>query len=618
MLGLRARQILALAAVVFAIAFMSLVIEITTVTRRAVEDARREANFTTRTLVLQIGQVVANHPGQDPLAVIAEDPSLQVSLDAATQFAPTVLYAAFSDSAGRAVIHSDPTQVGRLLTAQAAMPELGGPIAAWRFLWRLFRGGEIHEEMTPLRIGETRFGAVRIAQSATFMRQEVLRVFHRGLYLALAYIALAMVAAVFLTRIVLGPLGEVRRGIEALRAGDFSYRIPHQNIQEFGLLAQALNELGAQFHARELTRGNEGNLRRAVELLGDGLLVIGSDREIHLINGIAAHFLGVDAAVAQGRPLASLLPAEHPVLRLVDEVLSGRRERISVRAELPGETGERAVMALGHRVHDETESLGVLIELKDLTVLRDLQAVMDHSTVLSRLGEMAAGVAHEIRNPLNAITLHLEPLRHAERLDPAQVREAVETTRQQIARLDRAVSGFLKVARLRRLTLVPLDPAGLAGEVADLLAPEATMAGLQIDLECSGTVRDVPGDPEVLRQALINVVKNALQALPSRDHRVTIAVREEDGRVAFSVRDSGPGMSEDIRRRAFDLYMTTKESGTGVGLAFVLQAVEMHGGTVTLESAPQQGTTVTLRLQGADAARLAEHAAIAARGERAR
>ncbi len=615
MLGLRARQILALAGVMLAIALISIVIEITAVTRRAVEDARREADYTARTLVLQISQAVASRPGQEPLGVIAEDPSLRVSLDAATQFAPTVLYAAFTDSAGRAVIHSDPTQVGRFLTEHPPMPELRGPLPAWEFLWRLFHGGEIHEGVTPLRIGETRFGSVRVAQGAAFLRQEVLRVFHRGLYLALAYIAVALVAAVFLTRIVLGPLGEVRRGIEALRAGDFSYRIPHQNIQEFGSLAQALNDLGAQFHARELMRGNDDNLRRAVELLGDGLLVIGSDREIHLINGIAAHFLGVEAAAAQGRTLASLLPADHPLAQLVDEVLSGRRERISLRAELPGEAGERSVMALGHRVHDEAESLGVLIELKDLAVLRDLQAVMDHSTVLSRLGEMAAGVAHEIRNPLNAITLHLEPLRRAERLDPAEVREAVDATRQQIARLDRAVSGFLKVARLRRLTVVPLDPAQLVSEVADLLAPEATMAGLEIAVDCPAGARDLPGDREVLRQALINVVKNAIQALPSRDRRVTIAVREENGRVALSVQDTGPGMSEEVRRRAFDLYMTTKESGTGVGLAFVLQAVEMHGGTVTLDSVPHGGTTVTMRLRASDAPRSTEQAALAVRGE---
>ncbi len=605
MLGLRARQILALAGVMAAIALVSMILEMTGVTRAAVRDARREAHFASRTLVLQIGQVVASHPELPPLAAVRDDPQIRVSLEAATQYAPTVLYAAFTDTTGRAVIHTDTTQVGAVLESHLPLPELGGPVTTWKYVWRLFRAGEIHEEVTPLRIGETRFGTVRIALSPTFLRRELTAVVRRGLYLGLLYVLVATVAAFFLTRIVLGPLGAVRRGIEALRAGDFSYRIPQQNIQEFGLMAQALNELGAEFHARELSRGEDENLRRAVELLGDGLLIVGPDMEITLVNGLAARFLGLEPSTAGGRALAEVLPPEHPIGRMIQELLAGTSEHISLRAELPDSGGDRGVMVLGHRVHDGPETFGVLVELKDLSVLRDLQAVMDHSTVLSRLGEMAAGVAHEIRNPLNAITLHLEPLRHSENLDPERVREAVEIVRAQIARLDRAVSGFLKVARLRRLTMVSFPADRLVGEVSQLLAPEATMAGLELVAECDGGGPDLSGDPEVLRQALTNVVKNALQALPSRDRRVVIACRAQDGRVDLSVRDTGPGMTEEVRRHAFDLYMTTKENGTGVGLAFVRQAVEMHGGRVDLASGPGEGTTVTMSLRGKEAAEAA-------------
>jgi signal transduction histidine kinase/HAMP domain-containing protein len=582
-----------------AIALVSIAIELTAVTRRAVENARREADYTALTLVLQIDRAVGARRDMDPLAVVGSDPQLRAALDAATQYAPSVLYVAFTDPGSRAILHSDPEEQGRVVEAHRALPTLGGPASTWRFLGDLFGGREIYETLTPVRLGEVRLGAVRITHSTTFLRSEVMGVLRRGAFLALSYIAVALVAAVFLTRIVLGPLGEVRRGIEALRAGDFSYRIPHQNIQEFGFLAQALNELGAQFHERELTRGDGENLRRAVELLGDGLLVVGPDREITLINGIAAHFLGVDAGAVQGRSLVDVLPADHSLVGLADDLLGGHHERVSIRAELSAAGVDRAVMAIGHRVHDGSATLGALIELKDLAVLRDLQAVMDHSTVLSRLGEMAAGVAHEIRNPLNAIILHLEPLRSAQRLDPEEVRAAVETTRQQIARLDRAVSGFLKVARLRQLKIERVDPSQLAREVAALLGPEATMNGMEIAVVEPEEIPPLAGDAEVLRQALINLVKNAIQATPSREGRITIGLRAERERIVFSVKDSGPGMTEELRRKAFDLYMTTKEHGTGVGLPFVLQAVEMHGGSVSLQSAPGEGTTVTLVLRAA-------------------
>jgi len=598
MLGLRARQILALVAVMIAIATMSMVLEVTEVTRTAVDEARREIHYSSRVLVNQITQVVVSRPGLTPLDAVRDDPILQASLDAATQFAPTVLYAGFADSLGRAILHTDPSRVGEAVSPHPPLPELAGPVATWKFLWKLMRGsGVIHAERTPLRIGDTRFGEVYVALSPTFLRQRADRVLERGLYIGLIYILVATAAAIFLTRIVLGPLGAVRQGIEALRAGDFSYRIPQQNIQEFGRMAQALNELGAEFHERELTRVDTEHLRRAVELLGDGLLIVGPEREITLLNGLAAQFLQLDPTTAYGHRLDEVLAEHHPLNTLVDRLLSGRSEYISARAELPGGTEDQGVMALGHRIHGEAGALGALIELKDLSVLRDLQAVMDHSTVLSRLGEMAAGVAHEIRNPLNAITLHLEPLRQAHALTPEAAQEAVETVRLQIARLDRVVSGFLKVARLRKLTLVALEPQRITAEVTELLAPEATMAGLELVRACDEPVPRVSGDPEVLRQALMNVVKNAIQAVPSRELKIQVGCRTEEDRVLISVADSGPGMSKEVRDKAFDLYVTTKEHGTGVGLAFVLQAVEMHGGRVEIESEPGRGTKVTLVLR---------------------
>jgi signal transduction histidine kinase len=272
------------------------------------------------------------------------------------------------------------------------------------------------------------------------------------------------------------------------------------------------------------------------------------------------------------------------------------------------------VVAIGHRVHDERGAGGAMIELKDLSTLRDLQAVVDHSTVLSRLGEMAAGVAHEIRNPLNAITLHLEPLLWSESLDPAEVREAVETTREQITRLDRAVSGFLKVARLRKLSMSTVAPKEVVEEVADLLAPEATLSGLELVVDCEDDVPSVNADPDVLRQALTNVIKNAIQALPSREGRVLVGCRAGAGEVRFFTHDTGPGMDEDVQARAFDLYMTTKAGGSGVGLPYVRQAMEMHGGRVELKSAEGEGTTVNLNLPAKRRSRRAVSVATPAEG----
>jgi PAS domain S-box-containing protein len=592
--GFRARQIVALVLTVAGIVTISFAWEIGEVARRAVSESRRDAEYIANSLVQHIQHTVAADPAGDPYAALRGDSDLRVTLSAATRFAPTVLYAAFCDSSGRAVVHTDPAAEGLELPRYEALPTLSGFLDPWRFLLELKREQTFYEHRLPLRMGTTSFGVVRVALGSAFIQHEVDRVMRRGIFVGLGQVLLALIAAFFLTRVVVGPVRAVHRGIEALRAGDFSYRIPPQGINEFAIMADALNEVGDR--AREQLE-NTQHLRRAVEHLADGLLIVGPDREIAYINGIAVRLLGVDGDAALGRSLSAVFPPDHPVQRIADEILGGERDRMSLRAEISLGDGRSAIMAVGHRVDDGHDADRLLIELKDLSALEELQAVMDHSSTLSRLGEMAAGVAHEIRNPLNSIKLNLEPLRNGSDLDPGVVREAISTTTEQIARLDRAVTGFLRVARLQRLAMVPLDPVRLSEEVIGLLQPEATMAGMDLVLEPCGEPVSITGDREVLRQSLVNLVKNAIQAQPSSTGRITVRCLKSEGKIGIAVEDTGPGVDADLLPSVFDLYMTTKEAGTGVGLAFVRQAVEMHRGTVTLSSEPGRGATATMWLR---------------------
>ena len=604
--GIRARQIGALVIVVVAVVVVSITLEVGDVTRASMEESVRDAQYVASSLVGHISAAVAANPRLDPYQAIRDDPNVDLALHTATQYAPTVLYSAFVDSVGRVVAHNDTTRLGSILPRQRPIPDVKGLASGWKVLFAVRSDPRAYELIKPLAMGRASFGEVRVALSSAFIESEVNQVVKRGVVVGLIQVLIAMLAAIFLTRIFVGPLRAVRRGLEALRAGDFTYRVPRQPIDEFAGLAEAINELGDQFRAKEVADTGEQNaLQHAVEHIADGILVVSPDREILHVNGIAARHLNLEGPDLKGRTLSSLFIEGHPLRALADDILSGKSRHVSLRAELPQMNGRVDLLAVGHRIEDGTDTSGVLIELKDLSALAELQAVMDHSMTMSRLGEMAAGVAHEIRNPLNAITLHLEPLRHGAN-DPDVVRQAVASTKAAIVRLDRAVSGFLKVAKLQRLSLVRLDPVLMARDVVAFLAPEATMAGLDLTLDADENVGEINGDPEVLRQALLNLVKNAIQALPSGDGRVVVACRRDNGKVSVSVKDSGPGIDPSELPRVFDLYMTTKEGGSGVGLSFVRQAVEMHRGTVHVESEPGTGTVMTLSLRS-DAAVEAPH-----------
>jgi signal transduction histidine kinase len=192
---------------------------------------------------------------------------------------------------------------------------------------------------------------------------------------------------------------------------------------------------------------------------------------------------------------------------------------------------------------------GVLVEFKKTEALERLHTMVDHSRVLARLGQMAAGVAHEIRNPLQAINFELGVLREARRLNSQEIEEHVMNATDEIQRLQRAVSGFLKVARLRQLRYVPLRMGELLEEVHDAMEAEANLSGLDLDLDIRGDLPETSGDRDVLRQAIENLLKNAIQALPSREGRIVIFAELVEGEIRVTVEDSGPGIRPEHLER---------------------------------------------------------------------
>lgn len=221
----------------------------------------------------------------------------------------------------------------------------------------------------------------------------------------------------------------------------------------------------------------------------------------------------------------------------------------------------------------------------------------DRTRVVERLGQMAAGVAHELRGPLQGLEFDLAELESSLE-DPAAARAVLEELRGKIQRLEWVVTGFLKVARVQPLRLAPVSARDLADDVVESLETEALMGGvrLEVDADASATIL---GDRDPLHRALANLVSNAIEAQPSADGTVTVEARDCGTRVELAVVDSGPGIPEDRRDKVFDLYFTTKSTGTGVGLALVRQTVDLHQGDVWIDSRAGSGTRVVLSLPSA-------------------
>jgi len=222
---------------------------------------------------------------------------------------------------------------------------------------------------------------------------------------------------------------------------------------------------------------------------------------------------------------------------------------------------------------------------------------------LAAMGELASTVAHEVRNPLNAVAMTAQRLRREFLVatpdggaEGTEIEELLSVMTSETQRIDRIVQQFLEYARPPRLAPEPVDLDALVGDVAGRARSRAESRGVRLEVDASGAGTAVV-DPAQLRQALDNLVRNAVEATPEGG-RVSLSARREEGGHAILVRDTGRGIEPDHLPRVFDLYFTTKADGTGVGLAVTQQIVTAHGGTIEVDSRPGAGTTMTVRLPG--------------------
>lgn len=263
--------------------------------------------------------------------------------------------------------------------------------------------------------------------------------------------------------------------------------------------------------------------------------------------------------------------------------------------------------------------LGATLELRDDEEFRELGDVFDHLTAqlraaspeglkpaqlaeLSRriamVGRLTAGVAHEMKNPLNAMTIHLELLK--QKLAAGKPAGShVEVIAQEIRRLDERIQGFLKFVRPDEVKFAPVAIAPLLLAVLDAVQPEAQLAGVTVNSGCTDATLMVEGDAAQLRDVFLNLAQNAIQAMPKGGRLSIDCAPLPNRRVRVRVEDSGVGIAPENLEKIFELYYTTKERGTGVGLSMVYRTIQIHNGEIDVESTLGVGTTFIVVLPAA-------------------
>lgn len=558
---------------------------------------------------------------QASVEALQQSASVRVLVEAGMAFSENVTYVAITDAEGRAIVHSSPVLVGEPLPPAEELAALigGGPMAHLRAIYsdstfevreRLVAGDEGG--------GSREFGAIRVGLSMLLVRENLREAMEPTLWTLLAAVLASLAVATLFAQWLLRPIHVLRSGLTRLGRGESGVKLDLPGGDEFGDLGESFNTLSAELSAARTTLADHpAGLESLVDRLEDAVAIFGPGGEVMFANRSMRPLLGGGSGAPQ--PLAS----GHPLRPVVSRALAGEAPEGSVTVSLPvGEGDPSSFEVTAHPIADrQGRHVGAMLMARNVEYLTEVQSTLRYSRKLAALNRLLAGVAHEVKNPLNAMTIHLELLKQKltgrsrrpevtasvgggtaaavavpPPLDVPSVMKHVTIISDEIRRLDTAVQGFLKFSRPEELALAPVGLWGVCDDVVRVMGAEAQAAGVTIDNACPADLPDVYADQAMLRQAVLNLALNAVQAMPNGGTLRFAARRTPSRTVELTVSDTGQGIEPEALARIFDLYFTTKAGGTGLGLSMVYRTVHLHDGTIEVESTPGHGTTFRLRL----------------------
>jgi signal transduction histidine kinase len=614
-LGIKGKQVLGVTIIVGVVVVVLSVIHLARLAQVKLDESKARAELLANAVLHRAFALVGERA--DPYVALHSDSGLRSILESSL-YSPNVTFAAIVDAQGVAVADTDPALEGNHLPRADDITALAARSAFSQLSAIYFGEGRNLEFSQPLLLnGDTPFGSIRIGVSTLLIRRDLDQALRPAVATALIALALAVFSAMLLAQLLLRPIHVIKSGLTRLERGEFGVRLDLDQHDEFGELGTFFNAVSAQLSAeRSQMAGQVAHLESAVEHLEDAVAIVGPEGRLLFANPAMRALIPEAGA---GASLDQLIGPDHPLRRLSEQTLASRQSRgpISATFSVPrGDAGERLI--LSHPVNDDKGTLvGIMLIVRNLEYLSQVESTLRYSRKLAALGRLSAGVAHEVKNPLNSMMIHLELLRQRfdapatsgaagrggravaevpeRRVDSAAALEHVDVIAGEIRRLDEVVQGFLKFTRPEDLKLQPVRLGSLFDEVVPIVKPEAERTGVGLEVDCAG-VPDVNGDPAMLRQAFLNLALNACQAMPEGGMLRIRAEADRHRRVVVNISDTGVGIKPEHLQRIFDLYFTTKKSGSGIGLSMVYRTVQMHDGEIEVQSIPGKGTTFRILL----------------------
>jgi signal transduction histidine kinase len=548
---------------------------------------------------LQGREVDPNNPAQLrtlEAQAIHDSAALQAVVDSVNRYSLTVYDINIGDSQSRTIESTNPQNEDKPLPVRPDYRQLLNASAP-DLLHDVFGEPKVFDVVVPLDRNGAPFATVHVGARTTLLRQAYSPWLGEAYTLMGFALGTALISALLLSNLALRPLEAISVQLDYWTPpGEVAQQksaAPKQDTPE--RVSTKIEQIGQRMrNVEEVFSALKENLDQMLGNLQDGILLFTGDGRAVLVSEAARRFLNVAQERILGLHASEIFdPATVLGKTLRDAFEAGLT---LVQEDVRTETGRHIQASLDFIYDDDTQQgLGALVTLHDQESVQQLESELELSRRMAAIGRLTSGVGHEVKNPINAIVVHLELLKTKLAGEHAPAARHLEVIDAEIHRLDRVVQTLVDFSRPVELQLREHDLRQVVGDVLALATEELSTRNVTLESSLPSNPLTAKVDADLLKQAMINVIQNGAQAMPEGG-RLRVILEEDKKTAVLHIADEGTGIPEEIRDKIFDLYFTTKSEGSGIGLAMTYRILQLHHGSVEVQSNVNRGTEFVMRI----------------------
>ncbi|WNM60011.1 ATP-binding protein [Candidatus Nitrospira allomarina] len=598
-LNVKGKEALGVTVLTLVVVVGSTFLNLSQLSRVIVQETSEQVSLIKRQIFEYSKRVVLNAQSPDihPVVLLATNQELKKFLEASVGYSPHLLYALIVDPQGKTLLHSEGAKTERPHPTRPKLEDLLslGPIDRFTVL---YQEGSIFDSALPITWENVPIGKVIVGIHTSLLRERMTSSLKTSVVFALVALPIAWLLTMGLATLTLRPIHALAEQMEQLRQGRFDVLTDLSRTDEFRELASQLQLLGQQLKSDRLnTLSEETHLQGVIEHLEDGVIVVDDQGKVLFLNQAMEFMVDIPGPHLPGHRLESLGESFTPLIRLVNQALAERKDLKAVPCSLPRKRENKSFYISVIYLSSSPRFHGAMILCRDIESMKTLQSLVRYAAQLTTLGQLTSGLAHEVKNPLNAMVIHLEILKEEAKGLNGDFQKSLEVLEGEVHRLDRVVLGFLKFMRPQELELSSVDVNQLLKRELSLLEREWGNKGIRFVLDCESDLPAISADPDLLSQVFLNIILNGCQAMEEQGGDIRIATStHQDNEIRISISDQGPGIPPEMQEKIFQLYYTTKHHGSGLGLSLVYRFIQLHEGVIDVQTEMGKGTTFIIRL----------------------